>query len=78
MDYSNLRTKTPLDFTSDKEILEELRLDTSDDLEYLPRISDKGRADLLWEYALVTEDDELMEAIKEQFTDTDFVPFFWE
>ena len=80
MDYSNLRSKTPLDFTSDKKILKELGLCDRENLEYLSRISDKERADLLWRYALLIEDETetLMEAIKEQFSDTGFVPFFWE
>lgn len=66
MDYNNLdlRTKTILDFTDDKKIIDELIGDKDD---FLKDLTETNRAFSLIDYAEYIQDEKLVAAIKKEF-----------
>ena len=69
MKYTDLRSKTPLDFTSDKKILEEIGLSDPFLIENVHILDARDRAILFYYYAEEIKDNELFDAINEQFAD---------
>lgn len=64
MNYSNLRTKTILDFTTDQKIIEELIGDK--DL-FLSNLTELTRAQSLLDYAEYIQDEKLIAAVEKEF-----------
>lgn len=64
MNYSNLRTKTILDFTTDQKIIEELIGDK--DL-FLSNLTELIRAQSLLDYAEYIQDEKLIAAVEKEF-----------
>jgi len=72
-DYSNLRNKTPLDFTNDADILldigmKEMSISGIKDID-ISDISIEERIDYLHDYAELVNNKELMNALMKQFPD---------
>ncbi|UWH95578.1 MAG: hypothetical protein [Bacteriophage sp.] len=66
MDYSNLKSKTIFDFCKDESIINDLVVSKEDffrDLEEYPLLN----AHVLIEYAEITNNNELLEAVKKQY-----------
>ena len=74
MDYSNLRNKTILDFTTDQAIIEEL---IGDSALFLDNLTETTRAQSLIDYAEYIQDKELIEAVQKEF-ELEFAAFFIE
>ena len=67
MAYTDLRSKTPFDFTSDKKILKKLGLLDPETPDFLSRLSDTSRAFLLLDYAELVNNIELKNAVEKEF-----------
>ena len=74
MDYSNLRNKTILDFTTDKKIIDEL---IGDPTLFLSNLTETTRAQSLIDYAEYILDQKMIAAVEKEF-EREFVAFFNE
>ena len=74
MDYSNLRNKTILDFTTDKGIINEL---IGDIALFLSNLTETTRAQSLIDYAEHIQDKKMIVAVEKEF-EPEFAAFFNE